>query len=47
MEMKRLSILVSIEAFNVLKDFQEKNNIRTRDEAMDRILREFGKEQKA
>lgn len=46
MEMKRLSILIDMDAFNVLKAYQEKHNIRTRDETMSRILTEFGKVKK-
>ncbi len=39
--MKRLSIVISDEAFQVLKEYQEKKKISTRDEAMATLLLEF------
>jgi hypothetical protein len=44
--MKRLGIIVSDEAFAVLKDYQEKHKIGTRDEAGDKLLLEFAKRSK-
>jgi hypothetical protein len=40
-DMKRLSIVISDEAFQVLKEYQEKKKISTRDEAMVTLLLEF------
>lgn len=40
-DMKRLSIVISDEAFQVLKEYQEKKKISTRDEAMATLLLEF------
>ena len=43
MHMKRLSIVISDSAFLVLKEYQERHKIGTRDEAMDKLLLEFAK----
>lgn len=45
--MKRLSIVISDPAFAVLKEYQERHKIGTRDEAMDKLLLEFAKRRKA
>lgn len=41
--MKRVGVILTDDAFAVLKDYQEKHKIGTRDEAMSRILVEFAK----
>ena len=43
LHMKRLSIIVTDPAFAVLKEYQERHKIGTRDEAMDKLLLEFAK----
>ena len=45
--MKRLSIVISDEAFLVLKQYQEEKKITTRDEAMATLLLEFQRLRKA
>ncbi len=42
-DMKRLSIVIPDDAFLVLKEYQEKMKISTRDEAMATLLMEFKK----
>lgn len=44
--MKRLGVVISDDAFAVLKDYQERHKIGTRDEAADKLLREFAKRSK-
>ena len=41
--MKRIGVVVSDDAFTVLRDYQEQNKIRTRDEAADALLKEFAR----
>ena len=44
--MRKISLSVSDESWGVLRDYQEKNGIRTRDEALDKLLMEFAKRSK-
>jgi len=44
--MKRLGVVLSDDAFAILKEYQERHKIGTRDEAVDRLLREFAKRSK-
>ncbi|MDD3906425.1 MAG: hypothetical protein PHS46_07905 [Candidatus Omnitrophica bacterium] len=44
--MKRLSVMLEDDAFQILKDYQEKHKIGTRDEAATAIIREFAKKRR-